>query len=721
MVQPERNLGSVHFEDTGNFRSCSPLHIEDHGMKSPCHTIGPFLGCLFTQSDEPLDCPFSSMYSFGLHGISPSDTMIPYVALFMQGYIALPVYQFTPSSSDPELYDTELDSTAKEITIPVNLKKTALVVIDFWGDRISDNAFYDNTASLIYLARKHGIPVIHAPHEGLSLPRYRVNPRILPIPESEPVLTTETVESHFAKNNMNIDTLIYTGYATSECLLYTKPNSINNVARRTNKFRIILIKNATNAPYWSYLFAVNGIETKFMSSTLNNLSKALGDDVRAVEAVPSGYYSDPASYRIDDNFGLDLEFKKTALMLINIWDYHENDGWLKRIKYNTSKNILPLVQFARSKGMKIIHIPNGRKLDPTVKLDKDEPELKSIDEIRKYISDNGISTIIYAGNLINTTDLFPPIDVWGFTRDSSLPVVSRILEDCLIVFETKESLANQQFKKVFLERATSYTGAQHEVTTFSILQRNTRLRLIQPNERAYVWGTNSHESGFLRVIAGSPEREKSGEIVIGDRENTLFIPSRTIKGTANLVFSNWGKARADFYISGAIKLLLESENSDKWKPGYQNILYSDNASENLLFRFEGFYPIKKATLRLNARNYADRNDISARISFSCDGGKTYSDLDEKRTTYDDGNFVWYLNDIAPESQTLMVKIGLQSMNDHIGIESLRLNLDLRTDKVIDFDENSLYIENKTNIPIKFDIVKPIKLKKLPYLKEQNMK
>src|SRR4030042_5923098 len=87
MVQPKRNLGSVHFEDSGNFRSCSPFHIEDHGMKSPCHTIGPFLGCLFTQSDELLDCPFSSMYSFGVPGISPSDTMIPYVALFMQGYI----------------------------------------------------------------------------------------------------------------------------------------------------------------------------------------------------------------------------------------------------------------------------------------------------------------------------------------------------------------------------------------------------------------------------------------------------------------------------------------------------------------------------------------------------------------------------------------------------------------------------------------------------------
>jgi hypothetical protein len=35
-----------------------------------------------------VDCHFSSMYSFGFHGISPSDTMIPYVALFMQGYIS---------------------------------------------------------------------------------------------------------------------------------------------------------------------------------------------------------------------------------------------------------------------------------------------------------------------------------------------------------------------------------------------------------------------------------------------------------------------------------------------------------------------------------------------------------------------------------------------------------------------------------------------------------
>jgi hypothetical protein len=87
MVQPERNFRTVHFEEVGNFRSFSPLHIEDHSVQSTCHPIGPFLDCLFTQWNEPLDCSLSSMDSLGLHGISLPDAMIPYVALFMQGYI----------------------------------------------------------------------------------------------------------------------------------------------------------------------------------------------------------------------------------------------------------------------------------------------------------------------------------------------------------------------------------------------------------------------------------------------------------------------------------------------------------------------------------------------------------------------------------------------------------------------------------------------------------
>jgi hypothetical protein len=69
MVQPDGDLGSMHFEETGNFRSGSSFHIEHHRMQSPRHPVGPFLGNLFAQSDEPFNRAFGSMNPFRYHGI----------------------------------------------------------------------------------------------------------------------------------------------------------------------------------------------------------------------------------------------------------------------------------------------------------------------------------------------------------------------------------------------------------------------------------------------------------------------------------------------------------------------------------------------------------------------------------------------------------------------------------------------------------------------------
>jgi hypothetical protein len=69
MVQPERNIRTMDFEQLGNFRSRSPFHVEDHGMQSPSHSIGPFLGSLFIQFRNSSDCLFISIDSFGPHGI----------------------------------------------------------------------------------------------------------------------------------------------------------------------------------------------------------------------------------------------------------------------------------------------------------------------------------------------------------------------------------------------------------------------------------------------------------------------------------------------------------------------------------------------------------------------------------------------------------------------------------------------------------------------------
>jgi hypothetical protein len=49
--------------------------------------------------------------------------------------------------------------------------------------------------------------------------------------------------------------------------------------------------------------------------------------------------------------------------------------------------------------------------------------------------------------------------------------VTRILSDCLIVYETPASMPDK-FLRVFLERATAYGGEQHSVTTFALLQKN---------------------------------------------------------------------------------------------------------------------------------------------------------------------------------------------------------------------------------------------------------
>jgi len=70
MVQPKRDFGPMHFEETGNFRGGSSFHIEHHRMQSSRHPVGPFLGSLFAQSDESFNRAFGSMNLFRVHGIA---------------------------------------------------------------------------------------------------------------------------------------------------------------------------------------------------------------------------------------------------------------------------------------------------------------------------------------------------------------------------------------------------------------------------------------------------------------------------------------------------------------------------------------------------------------------------------------------------------------------------------------------------------------------------
>ena len=141
----------------------------------------------------------------------------------------------------------------------------------------------------------------------------------------------------------------------------------------------------------------------------------------------------------------------TALVLINIWNNYDNDGWLKRIKKNTRNNIYPLLKIARKEKIKIIHVPNGREIDPLCSPLEDEYIVRDQKELVETLKTNNINSIIYAGNLTNQTNFLFPLnpDIF-YIRNGSLSTF--VIENCITVVETPETYNFQGMKRAFLIR-----------------------------------------------------------------------------------------------------------------------------------------------------------------------------------------------------------------------------------------------------------------------------
>lgn len=56
-----------------------------------------------------------------------------------------------------------------------------------------------------------------------------------------------------------------------------------------------------------------------------------------------------------------LDLSKTALIVIDAWEYHPNDGWLKRARENMKLKLQPLLELAREHNMLIMHAPHGQE------------------------------------------------------------------------------------------------------------------------------------------------------------------------------------------------------------------------------------------------------------------------------------------------------------------------------------------------------------------------
>lgn len=191
-------------------------------------------------------------------------------------------------ASDPTTYDTERDSTYVYHSRPLDLRRTALVLIDVWahnpneGFQERSQAHMRRTiAPLLALARRHHMVIIHSHN------REEVAPEAKPLPGEFVVdpedLTDDTLEIDRYLRARGITALLYAGYASNVCVLL-RPTGM--VAMKKLGYEIVLIRDCTLANEtpesldgeWNQKALVNMVETSFGSTTtLGDIREAFGE------------------------------------------------------------------------------------------------------------------------------------------------------------------------------------------------------------------------------------------------------------------------------------------------------------------------------------------------------------------------------------------------------------------------------------------------------------
>ena len=210
----------------------------------------------------------------------------------------------------------------------------------------------------------------------------------------------------------------------------------------------------------------------------------------AVDA--DSYDTEKDSKRVFENITLDPD--KTAIIFMDVWNYHPNDGWLARASKNISEKVVPLVNLMRDNNIKIIHMPHEFDeygISPLVKPKVDRPRVnlrsiyspKTVDTnifpetneivlgdyddelLAECLRKNGVTTLIYAGYALN----------WCVThRDSGIFNMKNhgfeiiIVRDCTIAFELPETLEGELAKETIITMIEIHWGTS---TTLDDLKR----------------------------------------------------------------------------------------------------------------------------------------------------------------------------------------------------------------------------------------------------------
>ena len=158
-----------------------------------------------------------------------------------------------------------------------------------------------------------------------------------------------------------------------------------------------------------------------------------------------------------------LDLRGIALILIDVWSYHPNDGWMQRANNHRKLKIVPLLELVRKHNMIIIHAPHNHR--PKVKIAEDCKPLPGelvIDsppyttKLDQYLKERNIEVLLYAGYASNWCVLHRPT---GIIKMGQLGYDIILIRDCTIAFETPETLDGEWANKVTINIVEYQWGA----------------------------------------------------------------------------------------------------------------------------------------------------------------------------------------------------------------------------------------------------------------------
>lgn len=377
-----------------------------------------------------------------------------------ENVINLKTYNFIPSM-DAEGYDDESISRTMPILKGVDLEKAAVVLIDVVGS--NRNSYHDNAVEFVNIARRQGMTILHYAHEFREI--YGIYDGLYPFSENDIVINVDKIKAEeFLKSlGKEVNTLFMIGYGPAMCLMYSRQNSINAILQRRPDMDIVVVKDACYD-----IWANNHFEYRIATTTVSDFALATKEADKSVSITeeipeaPSEDISVSLNTYYNSQIGINMDFTKTLLLLVNPMDSHPNDSFSARVQANNAE-LIELMNVFRHRNGHILYSQNQGSVKPSF-IDPSVNSVYTIEDVRSFCDNNGITRIIYAGNLIHTNDIFTPMYVWSFSRRYFHDLEVSFIGDSMVFFEIPElynKYNDDRFSRLrFLDRACKYTKAR---------------------------------------------------------------------------------------------------------------------------------------------------------------------------------------------------------------------------------------------------------------------